>query len=123
MFTKAISLSLLVTLLLAPGASAHSKLIESTPRANTTVKVLPPRISVEFNEKILVINKKSASTLMITDSTGKQVDGKDSAIDGRKISVSLKPTAKPGRIRARYHVISEDGHSIDGTFVFTYKNK
>lgn len=121
MFTKALTLSLLVTLLIAPDASAHSKLIGSTPVANTTVKVLPQRISVEFNEKILIINKKSSSTLVVTDSTGKQVDGKDSVIDSRKISVSLKPTAKTGRIRARYHVVSEDGHSIDGTFVFTYK--
>lgn len=121
MLKKSLYLSLLFALAFSPAASAHSRLIGSTPVANTTVKVLPTQVSVEFSEKILVINKKSASTLVVTDSTGKQVDGKDSVIDGRTISVSLKPTAKVGRIRLRYHVISEDGHAIDGTFIFTYK--
>jgi methionine-rich copper-binding protein CopC len=113
-FVGAIALTLLAT----PVASAHSKLISSDPKSGAVVTVLPKQVVLTFNEKLMVINKINPSKMVITESSGIQIDKKDSKVVGSQLITSLKSSAKSGTIRVRYHVVSEDGHHVDGTFTF-----
>lgn len=116
---KLAALSVVASVLLAPAASAHSRLISSNPKSGAVVKTLPKSVLLTFNEKLMVINKINPSKVTVTDSSGVQIDNKDSAVRAMTLLVSLKGAAKSGKIRVKYHVVSEDGHPIDGTFTFT----
>ena len=118
MLKKIAVVAVVALFIAAPTASAHSRMISSDPKSGAVLTVLPKHVSLTFNEKLMVINKINPSKMIVTESSGIQIDKKDSKVIGTQLVVSLKSSAKPGTIRVRYHVVSEDGHHIDGTFTF-----
>ena len=105
----------LLALLVAGTASAHSLLLESTPPANATVVGAPERITLRFNNRI----EKRLCRVRLVDGAGathalavRPADG------GADELVASVPSLSPGAYRVEWQVFSTDGHVVSGAFPF-----
>lgn len=107
--------------LVVPGAQAHSQLVSSFPIANSQLSKAPQYVDLTFNEDLLLIANKVTNKISVTDS--KKVNWQKSKLDvkGGKIRAYLKTGLTPGKYTVTYRVVSEDGHPIRGSYLFTYK--
>jgi copper transport protein len=97
-------------------ASAHVTLVSTQPAANSTLDAAPANIRLEFSEPV----EPEVAHLSIIRADGRSVP----------LTVANDPhdahflVASPGDIgagtvRVVWHVVSEDGHPVGGSFVFT----
>lgn len=115
-FALAAIIALAAVLKLYGIASAHVTLVSTSPAANSTLAAAPTSIRLEFSEPI----EPQVAHVSIVRA------------DGRTISLAIANdphdahvlTAPPndigvGTVRVVWHVVSEDGHPVGGSFVFT----
>ena len=98
-------------------ASAHPKLVRSTPRANGTVASAPTSISATFNEQITL----ALSKLTLFDAAARAVHLDSlTAPAGDSKTLVAKTTAKlaPGRYTVKWQAAGGDGHPMKGEFTF-----
>jgi copper transport protein len=111
----ALGLVLVVLVIAADPAAAHTVLRSSNPAAGATVPELS-RIEIHFTEPIEV----SASHLYVEDTVGFVELPKASAIDGDPASLGVDmPPLGDGTYAVTWHVIAGDGDPAEGTFSFT----
>lgn len=113
----------LVLLLAVPQiASAHARMLRSSPPDGATVNITPDKIELWFNE--LLENKfNSVQVFLASDFNAKtrtnlvlgnpKVDPKDRT----HITIDVK-TLAPGEYFVEWRVLSLDGHSAPGRFAF-----
>ena len=97
-------------------AFAHPRLVRATPAVDGTVRTAPSDVTLRFNEKL----EPAFSSVVIRDSTGKQVDKGDVQLDKadrRIMRVSLPPLA-PGVYKVEWRVVAADTHKVEGDFTF-----
>lgn len=107
-------------------ATGHSKLVSSTPSANSTV-AKPARIILKFNEKI--ISKMTGAELVMTGMPGMadhapmKIAGFTSQMgaDGKSVTLLLKRPLVPGTYKVSWHTAGADTHHMGGNFSFTVK--
>ena len=117
---KKVALLAGLALLSAPGAFAHSSLVASNPAAESTVTSFPSRINLTFDEKLIVIEGKSANLISLSDDLGNEIGLAPIEIDRNVISTSVvSPPKNDGNFVIRYRVVSADGHPIVGKLTFT----
>jgi copper resistance protein C len=107
-----------VSALAAGQASAHAKLVSSSPAAASTVAA-PKTITLTFNEKLA----PAFSTFELTMADGMKTPVKTTVSKDRK-SITGAPQGKltPGGYRIAWHVAAaDDGHRMDGVVAFTVK--
>lgn len=100
-------------LLVASAASAHSLLLESSPAAGAVVPA-PSDVRLRFNGRV----EKRLSRLTLVGERGEAktlLPDRDGPPD--RLAATL-PTLAPGRYRLKWHVLSADGHVVDGSFSF-----
>ena len=114
-----LSVSLLISL--TPHAYAHSTLVSSNPGSGAILNSPPTRVSLTFNEKLLIISGQHPNSLQVTSMTGDSLIVGPLVIKGNIISIPLKSKAQKGRFKVSYRVVSADGHPIQGSFFFTIK--
>ena len=122
----ALTAPLLAALAFAAGAQAHTKLVSSSPAANTTV-AKPGRVVLTFNER--VIANFTGATLAMTSMPGMAnhqpmaITGFTSAMsaDGKTLTLTMRRTLTPGTYQLRWHAAGADTHRMEGTFTFTVK--
>ena len=105
-----------MTLVPATGAFAHAHLVRATPAAGGTVREVPTEVLLRFNEKI----ESAFSSVVVRDSTGKQIDKNDAQVDKAdrlQMRVSLPPLS-PGTYKVEWRVMSADTHKVNGNFTF-----
>jgi len=105
-----------ITLVPATGAFAHAHLVRATPAAGGTVREVPTEVLLRFNEKI----ESAFSSVVVRDSTGKQIDKNDAQVDKAdrlQMRVSLPPLS-PGTYKVEWRVMSADTHKVNGNFTF-----
>ena len=101
-------------LLLAVGeASAHAMIDHAEPRVGNKVATAPREVTLWFTQKL----EPAFSTITVTDSTGKRVDTGKTRVSGSQMSISLRPGGS-GTYRVKWHVLSTDTHTTDGSFTF-----
>ncbi len=93
---------------------AHAVLVESNPKAGSTVK--GPNLSVWLRFNVRVDARRSSSSLVLTDGTTKRL--------------ALDPQAKPnllcgkatglnaGKYKLQWQALAADGHITSGEFTF-----
>lgn len=96
-------------------ALAHSELVEAHPAPGETLSDAPQEIRLEFNEAIspgstFTVFDESFNTIPITVETNSQ-NGR--LLIGRDVEIT-----QPGVYTVQWLIISQDGHSIDGTYSF-----
>jgi methionine-rich copper-binding protein CopC len=100
----------------AAAASAHAHLVRATPAAGGTVHEAPTEVVLRFNEKL----ESVFSSVVVRDSSGKQVDKADSQVDKADrlvLRVSLQPLT-PGAYKVEWRALSTDTHKVNGDFTF-----
>jgi copper resistance protein C len=119
---------------------AHSDIVSSTPAVGATVKTMPPRLKLTFNEGV----ETAFSTFKVYAYTGEVTNGKLRAFANQKtpltndaaaradagtitkgasktVELTMKPNAKPGVYVVMWKLLSVDGHSKTGQFYFRLK--
>jgi len=100
-------------------ASAHASLTNTVPEANSRLAQGPGQIVLEFNERL----EKELYSITVLDSSGKSVTGQAAVMNENQHGISLQvPNLGEGVYAVSYHVISADGHPVDGSYVFTVGN-
>jgi len=103
----------LLLLLAAGEASAHAMLDHAEPRVGNNVATTPHEVTLWFTQKL----EPAFSTINVTDSAGKRVDSGETRVSGSQMSVELRPGG-PGIYHVKWHVLSVDSHTTDGSFTF-----
>jgi methionine-rich copper-binding protein CopC len=96
---------------------AHAHLIRATPAVGGTVNTPPSEVTLRFSEKL----EATFSSVVVRDSTGKQVDRGGATVDkGDRtlMRVLLQEPMAPGVYKVEWKVMSADTHKIDGNFTF-----
>ncbi|HET9003226.1 MAG TPA: copper resistance protein CopC, partial [Gemmatimonadaceae bacterium] len=94
----------------------HATLLSSEPAAGARLAVAPSRLRLLFSEPIEV----AMSGATIADANGRSL-ALTVAGDPRDVHalVALLPPLRPGAHTVGWHIVSADGHRIDGRFMFT----
>ncbi|MBC6461859.1 copper resistance protein CopC [Actinomadura sp. HBU206391] len=101
-------------LFVAP-ASAHTKLIKSTPARGSSVKTLT-EVTLVFSENI----NASVAKVQIRGAGGAQGGASTPPrVKGATVTQPAAPDLKPGDYTIAYRVVSADGHPVTGEVPFT----
>jgi copper transport protein len=104
---------LLSVLCFASGASAHASLVSAEPRDGSVLAQAPKMVQLRFNESVApaVINLIDAAGKTRDDVTVKAVD--------ESIFIALPENLPRGTQVVSYRVISQDGHPVGGSLMFS----
>jgi methionine-rich copper-binding protein CopC len=111
---------LLTILLNTQPVNAHTTLIGASPSAGSTLEIWPTQIILEFDEELQNLGSEKANFLVVNNAVGDQVSETDEVIDGNTLIVTLSPNEVKGPVLVFYHVVSKDGHPVEGEYKFTY---
>ena len=115
-----------LTLILFVGsesASAHARVIFTSPKAGSTITKWPQQLFITFNEPILKIGGAVVDWAYVKDAKGVRFDSDNPAVKGSILSVGLKEKARSGKYTVTYRAVSDDGHPISDSFTFTYRER
>jgi len=90
------------------GASAHTRLISSTPEVGVTLNTWPTQVKLEFDQALVDIGQEKSNFVVINNSLGDQVSQDDEVINENVISVSLTPNEVKGPVLVFYRVVSAE---------------
>ena len=100
-------------------AHAHANLVSSFPKANERLDRLPQYVEVVFGGNLLNFGKAKVNVLKVKDSSGVRLDDGNSITAGTKLKVGLLKLTISGDISVTWRVTSDDGHPVDGGYVFS----
>ncbi|MDO7836758.1 copper homeostasis periplasmic binding protein CopC [Sphingobium sp. HBC34] len=108
-----------------PGvASAHSKLLSSTPAANATV-AKPTRLTLTFSETFLA--PLSGAELVMTGMPGMAnhdpmpIKGFKTAVEGKTMTLTFPRALPAGSYDLKWHIVGADQHKMEGGYSFKVK--
>lgn len=104
----------------SPSAQAHTKLIAANPAAASEVSQWPTQITLEFDEELQNLGDEKANFIVVNNALGDQVSESDEVLSGNTITVTLSANEIKGPVLVFYHVVSGDGHPVEGEYKFTY---
>jgi copper resistance protein C len=105
--------SLLLTALGTTGARAHAFLDHASPLVGSTVPAAPHELTLSFTQNL----EAAFSTVEVFDANGGRVDQGKASISGNTMRIGLKPLPT-GTYRVRWHALSVDTHTTQGSFTF-----
>ncbi|MCM3628027.1 copper resistance protein CopC/CopD [Paenibacillus glycanilyticus] len=112
-------LLVILVLALAPQAFAHATLEKTVPSANAKLDQSPPYVELNFNEAV----EPGGGSLEVVDSQSNKIKTEDPVVENGGTTVKLPlPKLGDGVYSVSYHVISEDGHPVSGSYVFVVGN-
>lgn len=110
-------LAALATLLLvvgfATGASAHAALVAVEPASGSMLATAPKAVELRFNEAV------TPGAIRLIDGAGRARDDARVSASGETISVAMPPELPLGTAVVSYRVISQDGHPVAGSVIFS----
>jgi copper resistance protein C len=117
MRTQLVVVSLLLAASGGGAARAHAFLDHASPLVGSTVPSPPHEVALTFTQKL----EPAFSSVQVTDASGARVDQGKAQISGDTMRVGLKSLA-PGTYRVRWHALSVDTHTTEGSFSFHVGN-
>jgi methionine-rich copper-binding protein CopC len=105
--------SLLVMASATTPALAHAFLDHASPLVGSTVQAAPHEVSLWFTQNL----EPAFSTVQVFDASGARIDQGNAQISANTMRIGLKPLA-PGSYRVRWHALSVDTHTTEGSFTF-----
>lgn len=102
-------------------ASAHDRLVGSTPAADVTVTAEPGSIALDFSEDLLALDAQASgfAIQVVNASDGSFHEDGCVTIDG-STATSRIALGTAGTYQVTWRAVSSDSHPIDGTYSFTY---
>lgn len=114
--SAALLLVCLFVLAVPTPADAHAVLTRAVPEANSQLNAAPERIELTFNERL----ESELYYIRVYDEIGRVVSDRKAALSGDQKTMTLElPELGNGRYTVTYHVISADGHPVEGTYVLS----
>jgi copper resistance protein C len=107
------AISALLTVMAGATAEAHAFLDHAEPRVGSTVPTAPRELVLSYSQNL----EPAFSSVEVSDANGARVDLGKPKIGASTMRVGLKPLA-PGTYRVRWHVLSVDTHTTEGSFSF-----
>ena len=112
-------------LLALPGmASAHSKLVSSSPAANATV-AKPTKLTLTFSETFLApmsgVELTMTSMPGMADHAPMPIKGFKTATEGKTMTVTFPRALPAGSYDLKWHVVGADQHKMEGAYSFSVK--
>jgi len=105
--------SALLAIMLGTAADAHAFLDHAEPRVGSTVPTAPRELSLSFTQKL----EPAFSSVEVTDADGARVDLGKPSVNASVMRIKLKRLS-PGTYRVRWHALSTDTHTTEGSFTF-----
>jgi copper transport protein len=105
---------LVLGLVLAAPASAHTVLVGSDPADGTRLAASPASVTLRFNEQVGL----QPGYLRVVDSAGRRVDTGSVTHpggDGSRVAVTLRSGLRDGTYLVSFRVISADSHPVAGS--------
>ncbi|SDJ06160.1 copper resistance CopC family protein [Natribacillus halophilus] len=106
--------TVLLSLVFVSTTFAHAHLEDSDPEDGATVEDTVETIKVFFDSGI-----ESATTAMVTDEEGNELELADEAIEGDDYIATLDETLTSGDYTVEMTVLAEDGHTTEEEFTFS----
>jgi methionine-rich copper-binding protein CopC len=106
-------------LLQTPHVFGHAQTSNSFPRNNAVLETMPSKVWFEFDGNLTEIDGTKINTLVVKDESGRQLQNSPALVAGARIIATIKDLSASGKITAYYRVVSEDGHPVEGSIVFT----
>jgi len=66
------------------------------------------------------IGSEKTNFIVVNNSVGDQVSEDDEKLNGNSVTLTLSPNTMKGPVLVFYHVVSSDGHSVEGEYKFTF---
>jgi copper resistance protein C len=114
------SLILFATALIAAPALAHTKLVTANPAPNATVRAVPARLQLSFNEPVL----PRFVTLAVTGPDGAKLHVASVAVDPKsraRVNAVVHGFQKPGAYKVDWSAAGSDMHRMTGSYSFTLR--
>src|SRR5260221_5509286 len=105
--------TLLSVLCFASGASAHASLVSAEPNDGGVLALAPKTVQLRFNEAV------APALITLIDAEGRTRDDATVRAAGDTIVITLPENLPRGTQVISYRVISEDGHPVVGSMVFS----
>jgi len=105
--------SLVIALAATSSARAHAFLDHASPLVGSTVASAPHEVVLTFTQSL----EPAFSSVEVTDGSGARVDAGKAAVSGSTMQIGLKAIG-PGTYRVRWHALSVDTHTTQGSFTF-----
>ena len=105
--------SALLAVMSGTAAEAHAFLDHAEPRVGSTVPAAPRELSLSFTQKL----EPAFSSVEVSDGNGARVDLGRPSVSASVMRIRLKPLSA-GTYRGRWHVLSVDTHTTEGSFTF-----
>jgi len=112
-------LVLLAGFLVPPKALAHAKLIRARPNAFETLAETPASVELWFNERL----EDEFNSIEVVDVAGRMVEEGHARVnpqDRTNLRARIN-TLPPGSYVVRWKILSVDGHTARGRFMFSVK--
>ncbi|GAA2237865.1 copper resistance protein CopC [Promicromonospora sukumoe] len=106
-------------LLVAGPASAHDQLLSSDPKDGATLDEQPASIGLTFSSAPL----DTGIEVALTGPDGTTAQGSDITVDDDVVTAQLPEDLPPGAYDVAWHVVSSDGHPIDGEFSYVVEGE
>ena len=97
-------------------ARAHAALLSSEPAAGTQLSASPPRIRLVFSE---AVDPKLATIKLVGGDGSSQTLTAERDPSDRRAIFAIPQTLGSGSYHVLWHAVSDDGHPVSGSFVFT----
>ena len=104
---------------MAPTASAHADLQVSTPEDGESLQIAPEEIRLTFSEELF----EELVEISILDADGdlySTIGVEQTPPPGTDVIFPWPTQAPPGQYSIAYRVVSADGHPVTGTISFSY---
>lgn len=104
---------------MAPTASAHADLQVSTPEDGESLQIAPEEIRLTFSEELF----EELVEISILDADGdlySTIEVEQTPPPGTDVIFPWPTQAPPGEYSIAYRVVSADGHPVTGTISFSY---
>ncbi len=108
-----------VSVTMAPTASAHADLQVSTPEDGESLQIAPEEIRLTFSEELF----EELVEISILDADGdlySTIGVEQTPPPGTDVIFPWPTQAPPGEYSIAYRVVSADGHPVTGTISFSY---
>src|SRR3546814_4060707 len=108
---------------MSPAASAHTKLVGSTPAANSTVAKVTS-VNLQFNEKVITSTLKTELVMtgmpgMANHAPMKVPYSSMMGKEGKSAMLMLKRPLTPGTYKVKWSAAGADTHRMGSEFSFT----
>lgn len=112
-------LTFVALLLVAGPASAHDQLLSSDPKDGATLDEQPTSIGLTFSSAPL----DTGIEVALVGPDGTTAKGYDIQVDDKVVTAQLPEDLPAGKYDVAWHVVSSDGHPIDGELTYVVEGE